>query len=467
MVCIRPRLRIIYQEESPCIIGGARFWHFKRYVLRDPAKTMKILMCTNTYLPHVGGVARSVEAFAAEYRRRGNEILIVAPRFRGAFEHEEGVIRVPAIQNFNGSDFSVKLPLPGYLQAVLRDFNPELVHSHHPFLLGDTALRVAAEYDVPLVFQHHTMYERYTHYVPGDSPTLKQFVVDLATEYANLCEYVFAPSESVRAVLLGRGVETPIEVVPTGVDPSHFAKGNRLRLRRELDIPEEAFVVGYLGRLAPEKNLPFLAEAVARFLENNANACFFVVGEGPSREGIERIFQKMGLQERLFMAGTRQGQDLVDAYHAMDVFAFASQSETQGMVLTEAMAAGCPVVGVDAPGVREVVEDAKNGRLITSPKRDPFAGALAWVAELEQSDYEALRETARATAKRFSMENCSEKALKVYRNMLEFRRGGTLAKNDWEKSWHSLLRRAELEWSRLSARTQAAGKAVFGMHSSS
>ena len=124
---------------------------------------MNILMMTNTFTPHVGGVARSVEAFTAEYRRRGHRVLVVAPEFENMPEHETGVIRMPAIQHFNGSDFSVVLPTPGFLSSALEEFRPDIVHSHHPFLVGGTALRIARTHELPLVFTHHTMNEQNTH----------------------------------------------------------------------------------------------------------------------------------------------------------------------------------------------------------------------------------------------------------------------------------------------------------------
>src|SRR3990172_3888517 len=128
---------------------------------------MNIVMFTNTYTPHVGGVARSVEAFSGAYRRRGHRVLVVAPEFADQPQHEEDVVRIPAIQNFNGSDFSVVLPVPGSLDDVLDAFKPDIVHAHHPFLLGNTAVRVARFRELPLVFTHHTLYEQYTHYVPA------------------------------------------------------------------------------------------------------------------------------------------------------------------------------------------------------------------------------------------------------------------------------------------------------------
>jgi glycosyltransferase involved in cell wall biosynthesis len=130
---------------------------------------MNLLMMTNTYSPFVGGVARSVESFTEEFRRRGHRVMVVAPASPGAHKSEADVLRIPAIQKFNGSDFSLRLPVPGFLFSALEKFRPDVVHSHHPYLLGDTALRISALRNVPLVFTHHSMYEKFTHYVSGDS----------------------------------------------------------------------------------------------------------------------------------------------------------------------------------------------------------------------------------------------------------------------------------------------------------
>ena len=123
------------------------------------AETMRVVMMTNTYLPHVGGVAKSVESFSNELRKMGLSVMVVAPEFPGMPETETDVVRLPAIQRFNGSDFSVRLPVPGLLTEPLDRFQPDLIHTHHPFLLGDTALRVASGRGIPLVFTHHTLYE--------------------------------------------------------------------------------------------------------------------------------------------------------------------------------------------------------------------------------------------------------------------------------------------------------------------
>lgn len=430
---------------------------------------LNIVMFTNTFTPHVGGVARSVENFAQAYRKLGHRVLIIAPEFDQTPVDEIDVLRVPAVQKFNGSDFSVALPVSGLLSSKLDEFQPHIIHSHHPFLLGMTALRIAHYRNLPLVFTHHTLYERYTHYVPGDSEKMQQFSIELATHYANLADRVFAPSQSIAALLRQRGVKTEINVVPTGVRMSQFENSAGQRFRKAVNIPKKAFVVGYLGRLAAEKNLPFLSATVAQFIastrvntaqrkKHRGEAHFLLVGEGPSENPIRRIFQRAGITSHLHMAGILNYTELADAYDAMDVFAFASKSETQGMVLTEAMACGVPVVALDACGVREVIIDSVNGRLVRRENADAFAEALRWVASQPPLKRLSLSLAARKTALDFSMSNTATRALGHYQNLCRERRTGQA------KNYHHLTRVVELikiEWAILEGFVSAASHSIL------
>jgi len=418
---------------------------------------MNILMMTNTYKPFVGGVERSVEIFTEEYRNDGHRVIIVAPQFKGIPKDEFDVIRVPAIQNFNGTDFSVQLPIPGVLSRALKGFQPDIVHAHHPYLLGDTALRVAAKSGIPLVFTFHTFYERYTHYVPGDSPLFKKFVIALSTGFANLCNKVFAPSESVAYELRRRGVTAAIEIVPTGIDVDFFTAGDKSRWRQSAGIPSDAFVVGFVSRIAPEKNMGFLAEAIARYLQGEEHSHFFLIGSGPSENEVREILWQQGVGDRVHAFGVLRGKELVDAYHAMDVFAFASHTETQGMVVAEAMAAGVPVVALDATGVREVVEDGENGRLLDSEDREAFSSALQWVAGMTGEKRAALKENALNTARRFSKQRCASRALNHYRHLLD---NGFVYEKAEDKPLDEIRRVIKGEWDLIVAKTRATSEAV-------
>lgn len=419
---------------------------------------MNILMFTNTYKPHIGGVAKSVDAFATEFRKRNHNVLIVAPEFQNQPDVEEDVIRIPAIQNFNGSDFSVVLPVPGLLTKQIDKFEPDIIHSHHPYLLGMTALRVARFRELPLVFTHHTLYEQYTHYVPADSVALKRFVVELATRYSNLANHVFAPSESIAELLQKRGVRTPVAVVPTGVRLEDFIGGNGWRFRDQMKIPGGAYVVGHLGRLAEEKNLEFLARAVAQFLLENDNAHFLLCGVGPQEKKLEQILIARGMQNRFHKTAVFNQKQLKDVYRSMDVFAFTSKSETQGMVLTEAMAAGVPVVALNASGTREVVRDSINGRLLeSSATTGDFAAALRWMMEQSASQKQRFRSQALKTAEKFSMTNTATAALSHYENLLENKPHHI--DDDHYHQWLRLRLLIKTEWEILEGLAGAAGAA--------
>lgn len=378
---------------------------------------MNILMMTNTFTPHVGGVARSIERFSRRYRELGHVVKVVAPEFDGMASIEPDVIRIPAVRHFNNTDFSVVLPVPRLLHDAMEEFRPDVVHSHHPFLMGGTALRIAHTYRLPLVFTHHTKYEDYTHNVPGDSWVLKRFVTNLASNYANLCDQVFAPSESIRKLVVERGVLTPVDVVPTGVVLQTFKQGDGAGFRSQSGISQDAFVVGHLGRLSEEKNLPFLIKSIIVFMDRykaERPVHCLIVGEGPLQGQVQAAFAAAGLRGKLHMAGVLDEQHLADAYHAMNVFAFSSQSETQGMVLTEAMASGVPVVAIDAPGVREVVKGHVNGHLLMTHDTSGFANALLSIATADPGEYAQLVHGAKVCAEQFSMHKTADMALLHY-----------------------------------------------------
>lgn len=417
---------------------------------------MRILMMTNTYAPIVGGLERSVRMFSEEYRRLGHRVLIVAPSHRRSPKDEEGVLRIPAIQNFNGSDFSVHLPVPGILTRALGRFRPDIVHAHHPYLIGDTALRISYTFGAPLVFTHHTLYEHYTHYVPGRSRRMRRFVIQLSTGYANLCDEVFAPSRSVADLLARRGVRTRVRVLPTGIRNHEFASADGARFRQAVGIPPDAFVVGTAGRLAVEKNLGFLSQAVFSFLQSRPDAWWVVLGGGLYGETLLREAAARGVADRVALPGVLDGRSLADGYRAMDVFAFASKSETQGLVLAEAMSCGVPVVGLDAPGTRDIVRDGRNGRLVREESVQVFEAALRRIASAGPERLRRLGAGARSTARSLEMTAQARRALAVYGALLRRRHVGQPAGGS---IWERATRRLQAEW-RLAANLASATRAA-------
>ena len=415
---------------------------------------VKILMMTNTYLPHVGGVARSIAQFTEQFRARGHVVRIVAPEFDGMPANEPDVIRIPAIRNFNHTDFSVIQPIPHPLMSALAGFTPDIVHTHHPFLIGNIALRIAHNLEVPLVFTHHTKYEDYTHNLFLDGKVVKRFAINLATRYSNLCDQVISPSESMKKILIERGVTSTIDSVSTGVSDDFFGSDSDGNFRTWLGIPDDAFVVGHLGRITKEKNIDVLITAAIQFikaaLSSNSSTykkyCFALFGDGPELSRVEEMFNKAGLSECYFKTGVLDRVDVPKAYRTMDVFLFSSLSETQGMVLTEAMASAKPVVAIDAPGVTDVVQDRVNGRMVARNKQEELSEALQWVVSRDTATYQKLREASLATAEKFTMKNSCNRMLNFYQSRID---ENPMQRPESFTNWSQILHTVESEWTLL------------------
>ncbi len=419
---------------------------------------MKVAMFTNTYLPYVGGVAESVERLRANLRARGHDVFVIAPTYDEVAEDDGNVYRIPALKNLSGSDFSMVLPINPDIASRLDKFRPDIVHTHHPYLLGNSAARYAASRDLPLVFTHHTMYEHYACYSPVELKAIKKYIVRMTAGYANFCDAVIAPSPSTAEIIRGRGVETPVYVVPTGVDTALYARGDGAAARRRNGIPAAAVLIGTVCRLAPEKNVEFLARAAAEALKADGERWMLVVGEGSSRRGMQDIFDSAGVGGRVRFAGVLRGRRLRDAYHAMDVFAFASKAETQGVVILESLATGCPVVAMDVPGVRQIVTPGRNGELTAGEDAAAFAAAVGDILSRDDDAKRALREAAIKSAEPFDVNVCAGRVIEIYRRLIRRApRHKSLKNEDWQK-FTSLLER---EWDIWSNRFESFSEAVL------
>lgn len=409
-------------------------------------------MFTNTFAPLVGGIEKSVATFAEDLRALGNEVLTVTLQQDDDDRTEPGTLRLPALPRFAGGPYACPLPGAVGLDRALDEFRPEVLHAHQPFLLGDSAYRHAVRRGLPLVFTNHTLYERYADRTfLGEFAGLERAARKLAVVYANRCEAVIAPTQSIADILRGQGVTPDIAVVPTGIDVDRFARGDGAAFRQRHGIPADAFVAGHLGRLIPAKNVGFLAGAVAEFLRREPRGRALFCGEGQSVDEIREAFRAAGVEERLIMLGVLAPAEIADAYAAMDVFAFASLTDTQGIVLLEAMAAGTPVMALRATGPQDLVVDGVSGRLLDPGLTgDEFAQGL--VEESRIDDRTPLREAARRRAGAFDRRACAEQLVEVY----ESARRRLLATERPSEPAESVLdefqRRVEAEWELFAGR---------------
>ena len=402
---------------------------------------MNIAMFTNTYYPSVGGIEKSIDVFAAGMRRCGHSVLIVAPEYHGASHSTQEVLRVPAVKRINGSPHSVVLGFPSELVERVRNFRPDIIHSHQPFLLGDSAVRMARLLQVPIVYTHHTFMERYLHWFPMNWRLMTDIALKLPVAYANLVDHVVAPTQSVAGIIRKRGVKTLISSIPTGVDADFFGSGDGASFRQRHGIAPEHFVIGHLGRLNEEKNLAYLAEVVIEFVAAEPDARrFLLAGEGDLVAMFKERFAAKGLADQLVFAGLLQGQACADAYAAMDIFIFTSHSDTQGLVLSEAMAAGNPVFALDATGARDMVTHDVSGYLLPADATpQDFCAAIENIVAQPQR-FDVMRCAAIQAARTVSISACTQQMLELYRKLVDQKithsSGGATRWDQWLRQWN-------------------------------
>lgn len=379
---------------------------------------MNLAFFTNNYRPFVGGVPIAIENMAKALRRRGHHVHIFAPDYGKSVHGETDVFRTWSIKNFNDSSFVFPVPLALDTYLTFNDVRADVVHVHHPFLLGMTGLHAARAEKLPVVFTYHTQYEQYAHYLPWDSSMVKELAVGVATRFANSCDGVIAPSSDIARQLEERGVDVPVRVIPTGVDLRRFRSGDRSWLRSHLNLPEGQQVMLFVSRLAKEKNVGHLVESFARVAERKGDVHLVLVGQGDEVDNLKKMARAHDLEKRVHFTGTLSGTDLISAYKSADLFVFASTTETQGMVVLEAMAGGCPVVAVDASGVRDVVVNGENGYLVPVNEPDAFAEASLKVLsdDLLQTRF---RENALERARQLSLARTSRQVEELYEYVRE------------------------------------------------
>lgn len=316
---------------------------------------MNILMISDTYLPQVNGVATSIYLSKKYLEMRGHKVYIVAPVKP---ENDENVLVLPGVTFPMEKQHKVVFANALKILEFAQENSIEIVHSHDPMALGVRALKLQKDMKIPHIHTYHTLMAEYRHYVPPPFTPDRKTVEEFSKWFCNKVNFVIAPTDEIKKELIRYGVERPIEVIPTGIDTLEFSTPAKKDVRKMYDIPANATLLMYAGRLAKEKNLTFLSRVVAKYMKANKDAWFLIVGDGPERKDLERYFEDEGLLKRVTFTGYVPHNEMKDYYKASDLFVFASLTETQGLVVLEALASGTPVVAIAYKGVANVL---KNG----------------------------------------------------------------------------------------------------------
>lgn len=388
--------------------------------MRNPSSApLRVLMVSDVYFPRINGVSTSIETFRADLGAEGMEVRLVAPAYPEPHEAPAtwrvASRRVP----FDPEDRLMKRrPLDRTLEE-LADEGVDLIHIQTPFAAHYAGLRAARRRRVPVLATYHTHFEEYIHhYLPLlPRPLLAGIARRIARNQCNGLDAVVVPSLAMRDTLDNYGVRAPLHVLPTGIPVARFANGNGQRFRFRLGIPEHRPVALFVGRVAHEKNIGFLLDALVHAVRRRPDLLLVVAGEGPALPHLRQQAGAHGLDENVrFVGYLDRATELPDCYAAADVFAFASKTETQGLVLLEAMAAGLPVYALARMGTRDIVEPGR-GAIAAPDTPVEFGHGLAALLS-DRPQLAKLADDGRRFAEEWSSPGRARQLAALYRSLV-------------------------------------------------
>lgn len=424
---------------------------------------MRIALMTNNYKPVMGGVPISIERLKKGLESLGHEVTVFAPSYSGQ-DMEENVFRYATwLENIFGGIVLPNTQDPA-IEKEFRNKPYDVIHVHHPILIGQTAVYLSRKYKIPLVFTYHTRYEQYFHYVSvvqkikkeamlcnkAGNPTLRaklsqkllyvmqdKMTPGYIRHFVKQCDFIFAPTMSMQNYLQETCniSESKIAILPTGLpEEAYHAKEEDILHIREayqaMDIP----LLVSVSRMSHEKNVSFLLEAIAKVKQQYAKPFrVLMIGDGPQRKEYEDLCQNKGIEDIVVFTGKVPNEKITPFYGAADAFVFASKTETQGIVIIEAMAGATPVYALEATGVSDVVAEGINGRLCQE-NQDDFANMLLHFLNGQEKNEEMSRQ-AYHTALAFREEAVAARAVHLYNKVIASKE--EKAHNEKHVSWRN------------------------------
>jgi 1,2-diacylglycerol 3-alpha-glucosyltransferase len=378
---------------------------------------MRVLMFSNTYQPSTSGVVTSITLFRQGLIAANHEVHLIVPHYDGYEDKDPYIFRFPALDLSDRIDISLVLPFQPLMEPTVRGIMPDIIHSQHPVWMGDLAVTFAHDLRVPLVFTFHTRYDEYAQsYVPIVAELASKVAEEVVKRYMRQCTHIVAPTPAIRDLILREyPIKVPVSIVPSPVDLTRYQDIDAKRIRKEFGLDKYELLL-YMGRLAKEKGLDFLIRTFAKIVAERPQARLMLVGDGPYRRGLENLVQSLGLFNKVIFTGLVPHEEIPDYASAADLFVFSSVTDTQGLVLVEAMAAGVPVVAVEAPGPIDVL--AKGGGILVPAKEDAFVQAVLSLLEDERYREEMGEEALRIT-QRYSVSVTTQKMLAVYEEAMK------------------------------------------------
>jgi len=377
---------------------------------------MKILFVSDVYFPRINGVSTSIETYHRNLRLLGHIVHIIAPDYLKPSADETDIMRVPSRSvPFDPEDRLMSFKWVMNHLEKLSSENYDIIHIQTPFVAHYLGVRLSRVLAIPCVETYHTFFEEYLHhYIPFLPKTVTRFVANRFSRHqGNNLDGMVVPSNPMLKVLKSYGITTHTEVIPTGIEPESFVPGDRAAFRAKHGIPQDRPVILFVGRVAHEKNIGFLLKVVDRIRHEIPNILFLIAGEGPASKSLGQEVRDLRINENVAFVGYfDRHKELNSCYRAADVFVFSSRTETQGLVLLEAMAQGVPVVSIAEFGTRDVLREGE-GVWIAQEDLTDFSGKVVTMLGDEQAR-KALGASGREYANEWSSSAQAKRMLSFY-----------------------------------------------------
>lgn len=384
---------------------------------------MRIGLFTDTYAPEINGVVSSIVLLENELKKHGHEVFVVTTG-NSLFETERqgNVMRLPGVELKQLYGYVLTSPIHFAAMDEIEEMQLDLIHAHTEFGVGIFARLVAKKLNIPLVSTYHTTYEDYTHYVnPINSKSVdkiaKKAVANLSKLYGTTCVEMISPSEKTKEMLLGYGIKTPIDVIPTGIDLQRFDRHNtpaeRIEeIRKEAGVSPQECLIVFVGRIAKEKSIDLPIQGVKKLKEDQVPAKLMIIGAGPQTEELVALCEELQVQDCVVFAGKKPADQIPAYYHAADAFVSASLTETQGMTFIEALASNLPVFARPDEVLEGLVLDGETGYLFETP--EGFASCVETYLALTEAERSAIKEACKSHVQKYDSRIFYQQVIALY-----------------------------------------------------
>jgi len=372
---------------------------------------MNIGFFTESYLPSHDGVATSVAMTATQLTKIGHTVSIVAPNRPHARE-KKNIYRIVSVKLLNNPEVweAIEIPQSALFELFQKDF--DIINIHSGGTITNIGWQIAKLHRIPLVMTYHTLWKYYAHYFPFSFLVNPWIYKEFNLLFGNTCNALIAPTEKVKNILKRYAIKKPIYVIPSGIELTKFSEAKKGYLRQKLHIPESKSILLSVGRLEKEKSPDFILSSFSRVAKQNSEVVLIFVGEGREKENIHRQAKQLGINSQIYFTGAIPYIHMPQVYADADAFLFASKTETQGMVIYEALATGLPVIAVQDLAFSSVLIDGYNGYM-TNKNTKNYAKKILQILN-DKDKYKKFSRNAQKSVVPFSIENTVKQLEQCY-----------------------------------------------------